>query len=173
MNTTMTQLSERIDELLRILERDIEHIEQSVEQLDELRTLVIKRNDSGLNELLGQIHVQSQQCAQNQQMREQVRDQIAVALDWPLEHVRLGKLQEVLPEHQAARVAQMRQRVIEAVGRLRREHSGTSMLLADLARFNGMILNWILEAEQGRGVTYDARGGRSRSGNVAFVNLQF
>ena len=46
-------------------------------------------------------------------------------------------------------------------------------LLSDLARFNRTLLSAILESGQPRGVTYNSRGGTSRSGDVAFVNLEF
>jgi hypothetical protein len=173
MNAATSELAQRINELLPVLQRDLEHIEQSIQRLDELRALVIKRDDSGLCRLLEQIGSQSQECVKNQKLREQLREQIAVILDRPLEQVRLGRLQQILPEPQSIQVAQMRQRLVKMVARLRTEHAATTLLLADLARFNGMLLKWILETGQVCGTTYDCRGETSRSRDTALVNLQF
>lgn len=173
MNAATTELAQSIDQLLVVLQKDLERIEQSIERLNELRALVIKRDDSGLDRLLEQMRSQSEEYVQNQKLREQLREQIAVILDWPVEQVRLGRLQQILPERQSIQVAQMRERLTKTIARLRTEHAGTALLLADLARFNGILLNWILETGRACGMTYDCRGETSRSRDVAFVNLQF
>ncbi len=173
MNTTTTELTERVDELLLVLQKDLVHIERSIEKLSELRELVIRRDDSGLNRLLEQIQSQSREYIENQKLREQLRRQIARILGWPVDEVRLGRLQQTVSAEQAIHVGQVRRRLQDVISRLQNEHAGTVMLLADLARFNNMLLNTILETGQACGITYDARGGTSRGGEIAFVNLQF
>lgn len=170
MNTT-TELSQKIDELLAVLEKDIEHIQHGIEELEELRRFVIKRDDSGLSGMFEQIRSQSQGYIENQKQREQVRSSIARILDWPIEQVRLSQLQRVVSAGQAEQINLTRQRLTEKVSVMKSEHSGTVMLLRDLARFNGMLLNAILENQQSSGTTYNARGGKSRGGEVAFMNL--
>ena len=172
MNAATTELQGKIDELLLVLQKDLEHIEQSVKELDELRELVIKRNDSGLSKLLEQIRSRSQEYGANQKLREELKRQIAEILDWPVGEVRLGKLLQEVPDEQKINVRQMRERLGDMISKLKREHTSTVMLLSDLSRFNSLLLNTILETGQVCGVTYDARGGTSRSGEVAFMNLQ-
>jgi len=173
MNAATSELAEKTEQLLVVLQEDLVCIERSIERLDELRAFVIKRDDSGLNRLLEQIRSQSQEYVQNQKLREQLREQIAATVDWPLEQVRLGRLQQILPGRQSIKVAQMRERLMKMVARLRTEHAATTLLLSDLARFNGMMLNWILETGGVCGTTYDRRGETSRGRDTAFVNLQF
>ncbi len=172
MNTTTTELQEKVNELLLVLQKDLEHIERSIHELDELRGLVIKRDDSGLSKLLEQIRSRSQEYAANQKLREELRRQIAGILDWPVGEVRLGRLQQEVSAEQKVYVGQVRERLGSMISRMQREHTRTVMLLCDLSRFNSMLLNTILETGRVCGVTYNARGGTSRSGDVAFMNLQ-
>ncbi len=173
MNTTMTGLAERVDELLFVLQKDIEHIEQSIDNLNKLRELLIKRDDCGLNRLLEEIRSQSQGYVENQKLREQLRMHISGILGWSVDEVRLGRLQQTVSVEQEIRVGQLRSRLQGVISRLQGEHAGTVILLADLTRFNNMLLNTILETGRARGITYDAQGGTSRSGDIAFMNLQF
>ncbi len=172
MSTTTTELAEKVNELLLVLQKDLEHIERSIGELDELRELVIKRDDSGLSKLLEQIRSRSQGHVENQKLREQIRQQIAEILGWPVGEVRLGRLQQEVSAEQQIHVRQMREQLGGMISRLQSEHAGTVMLLADLSRFNSMLLNTILETGQVCSVIYNARGGTSRSGDVTFMNLQ-
>jgi hypothetical protein len=172
MNATV-ELAEKVDELLLVLRKDLEHIEQSNDNLNVLRELVIRRDDCGLNRLLEQIRSQSQEYVENQKLREQLRQQIARILGWPVGEVRLGRLLQSVSVEQRQRVGQLRNELQNLISRLRSEHSSTVILLADLTRFNNMLLNTILETGKACGITYDARGGTSRSGDIAFMNLQF
>ena len=172
MNTVTTELQEKVNELLAVLQKDLEHIERSIGELDELRALVIKRDDSGLSKLLEQIRSRSQEYEANQKLREELRRQIAEILDWPVGEVRLGRLLQEVSAEQKVKVKQIRERLSSVISRLQREHTSTVMLLSDLSRFNSILLNTILQTGQMCGVTYDARGDTSRSGDVAFMNLQ-
>jgi hypothetical protein len=172
MNTMTTQLQEKVDELLLVLQKDLEHIERSIVELDELRAFVIKRDDSGLNRLLEQIRSRSQEYEANQKLREELRQQVAKILDWPVGEVRLGRLVQEVSAEQKVNVRQMRERLGGMISRLQREHTSTIILLSELSRFNSILLNTILETGRVCGVTYNARGDASRSGDVAFMNLQ-
>jgi hypothetical protein len=173
MNTATTELQEKVDELLLVLQKDLEHIERSIEKLNELRELVIRRDDSGLSTLLEEIRSQSQEYIENQKLREQLRQRIGRILNWPVEQVRLGKLQRMVSGERAIHAEEVRKRLRDMILRLQSERAGTVVLLTDLARFNRMLLNTILETWRGCGITYDASGGTSRNDEVAFMNLRF
>jgi hypothetical protein len=173
MNTMKTELAEKVDELLLVLYKDIEHIERSIDELDELRELVIRRDDASLKGLLEQIRLRSQEYVENQKRREQLRRQIAEIISLPVGQVKLGRLQQIVPVERRTDMSQVRKRLRVMVSKLQSEYTGTVMLLADLKRFNGMLLNTIMEAGRVCNVTYDSRGGTSREGDVAFMNLRF
>jgi hypothetical protein len=173
MNGTAIGLTELVNELLVVLQKDLEHIEHSTETLEKLRELVVMRDDKNLNKLLDDIRSNSEEYTANEKRRGQLREEIAFELGWPAEEVRLGKLQNVVSAEQSQRVTQMRRQLAQTVSRLQSEHAGTTMLLADLTRFNRMLLNTFLESPNGREVTYDARGTRSTGDRNAFVNMQF
>jgi hypothetical protein len=173
MNAATNGLTEKVDRLLLVLQKDIKHVQYGIEKLDKLRELLIRRDDVGLGQLLEEMRLQSQEYIENQKLRGELRQQIAAILGWPAEQVRLGRLQEVVPVEQGIFVRQMRRQLKEVISRLKNEYTGTVVLLADLARFNSMLLGAILGTGQSRNITYDAHGGASRSGEVAFVNLQF
>ena len=50
---------DKVDELLIILDKDAQHIQESLSRLNELRGLVIKRDDAALGKLLGSIQSES------------------------------------------------------------------------------------------------------------------
>ena len=59
MKATSISIEDKIDELLAVLDTDIQHIQQSLSYLNELRSLVIKRDDTALGTLLGVIRAGS------------------------------------------------------------------------------------------------------------------
>jgi hypothetical protein len=172
MSTATTELQEKVNELLAVLQKDLEYIERNIVELDELRALVIKRDDSGLSKLLEQIRSRSQEYEANQKLREELRRQIAEILDWSVGEVRLGRLLQQVSAEQKVNVRQIRERLGSMISRLQKEHTSTVMLLSDLSRFNSILLDTILETGQVCGVTYNARGGAKRNGDIAFMNLQ-
>jgi hypothetical protein len=55
MKTAMIEIEDKVDQLLAVLDKDIQHIQDTLSTLNELRGLVIKRDDASLHKLLESI----------------------------------------------------------------------------------------------------------------------
>ncbi|MHC4417728.1 MAG: flagellar export chaperone FlgN [Planctomycetota bacterium] len=164
---------DKIDELLVCLDRDIEHMEESLQRLDELRALVVKRDDATLSKLLEGIQAESDDYAANESRRQCIRKELARALGCGFEQVTLSKLEAVLGNEQRAEVAGRKAMLKSLVEKLRKEHLSTALLLSECAKFNGRLLRSVFNFVRAGTVTYNSDGSAKRQTDAAFMNLQF
>ncbi|MHC4482152.1 MAG: hypothetical protein ACYSW4_01245 [Planctomycetota bacterium] len=59
MKATAVEIEDKVDKLVVVLDKDIQHIQEALSQLNELRSLVIKRDEVALGKLLERIRVES------------------------------------------------------------------------------------------------------------------
>ncbi len=166
-------VEEKVEKLLACLDEDARRIEESLSQLNQLRTLVIKRDDEALGRLLESIQAQSDQHSRQQQDRQSVRTELANAFGCSLEQMTLSALQKKLPEAERERVNQMRAKLKGLVAELRKEYAGTMLLLSECSRLNNLLLKSIFKLGGTGDVYYNANGVVRRQSKTAFVNLQF
>lgn len=173
MKTATVEIEDKIDELLVVLDKDIQHIQDSLSRLNELRSLVIKRNDADLGKLLESIQTESDGYRSHELKRQSIRKELANALDCNFEQVTLSRLEAVLPEEQKARVATRKVQLRALTKELKKEHLSTVMLLSDCARFNRQLLKSVFDLGKMGVVYYNSKGSAKRGMTEAFVNLQF
>jgi len=173
MKATAVEIEDKVDELLALLDRDIEHMQKSLSWLNELRALVVKRNDSDLGKLLETIHAESDSYENHELRRESIRKDLANALDCGLEQVTLSRLEAILPEERKANVAGKKAELRRLTRELKGEHLSTAMLLSDCARFNRRLLQSVFDLGKMGMVCYDSKGSTQGGTTEAFVNLQF
>jgi len=173
MKTATAEIEDKISELLVVLDKDIQHIQDSLSRLNELRSLVIKRNDADLGKLLESIQTESDGYRSHELKRQSIRKELANALDCNFEQVTLSGLEDVLPEEQKAQVATRKVQLRALTEELKKEHLSTVMLLSDCARFNRQLLKSVFDLGKMGVVYYNSRGSAKRGMTEAFVNLQF
>ncbi|MHC4193117.1 MAG: hypothetical protein ACYSX1_01260 [Planctomycetota bacterium] len=173
MSVVTVEIEDKVDELLRVLDMDIQHIQENLSRLNELRSLVIKRNEADLKKLLENIKAESDGCRKHELKRTRLRKELANALNCNLEDMTLSKLETVLPGEKRIEVAAKKAELKALAGRLKKEHLGTTMLLSDCARFNRQILKCIFDLGKMGIVYYDSKGSTKRGMTEAFVNMQF
>ena len=79
MKTKEMVIQNKVTELLAVLDKDIEQMGESLSRLNELRTAVIKRNDSLLGKLLENVHTESEAYRNQTSKRKQlIREKIKV-----------------------------------------------------------------------------------------------
>jgi len=166
-------LLDKVDELLVVLDQDVEHMRDSLSLLNELRSLLIKRDDASLGKLLEDIQTESDSYQSHELKRQSIREELAAALGCSVEQMTLSRLEEVLPEEKEAQVSQMKARLRILAGELKREHLSTGLLLSECARFNNLLLRGIFYAGKSGAVMYNSNGAAKRQTDTAFVNLQF
>ena len=173
MKTTAIKIEGRVDELLTVLDRDIQYMHESLSRLNELRTLVVKRDDTALARLLEDIQTEADSYRDNELKRQSIRNELAVVLDCTPEQITLSRLETELSGTEKVQVAERKAILRTLAKELKKEHLGTMMLLSDCARFNGLLLKSVFNLGGTGTVTYNSNGYTKRQTDIAFVNLQF
>lgn len=176
MKAPVIEIDDKIDELLAVLDKDIQHIQQSLAQLNELRTLVIKRDEAALSKLLETIQSQSDNYRKHELKRQLIRNELADLAECTPEQMTLSKLEATLQKEKKAQVTSRKATLIALVKELKKEHLSTVLLLSECARFNSLLLRSIFDLGKSETITYNYNGAAKRSDlerNVAFVNLRF
>ena len=171
MKATAIGIEDKVDELLVVLDKDIQHIQESSSRLNELRSLVIKRDDATLGELLESIQAESDRYAANELKRQSIRKELAIALGCNVGQMTLSRLEATLPKERKAQVTKRKAKLRSLTNELKKEHLGTVLLLSECARLNSLFLNSIFNAGKTGMVYYDSNGNTRRQTGTAFVNL--
>jgi sugar-specific transcriptional regulator TrmB len=164
---------DKIDELLAILDKDIEHIQDSLLRLDKLRSLLIKPNNESLDGLLESIQADSDSYVANETKRQSIRRELAATLGCDVEQMTLSKLEANLEGQQKDQVTGKKIKLKLLTEELKNEHLSTVMLLSDCAMFNSLLLKTIFDFGRTETVYYNSNGSAKRQSDAAFVNLQF
>jgi len=159
--------------LFGILDEDIRHIRGNLSRLNELRSLVVKRDDTSLRKLLESIQYDSNSYKDNELKRRLLLKELATAFDCGFEQMTLSRLEVELSGEKKAEVTERKRELQTLAEKLKKEHLSTAMLLSDCARFNSALLRSVLELGQAGTITYSPNGSAERQANSAFVDLQF
>ena len=156
---TAISLEGMAEKLLTVLDEDIGHLENTISTLNELRSLVIKRDDTGLAKLFEDVEAKVTSHAANESRRQSIRRELADARGYQhAEEVTLSRLEAVLPAETTAQVVHRRTKLQSLVGELRKEYSATVLLMADCSRLNRLLLESIFALNRSGAITYEADG---------------
>jgi len=172
MKTIESEIEEKIDELLACLETDVRHMQESLSYLNELRGLVIKRDDVALGRLLESIRTRSDSFAGHERKRQSKRKELANMLGCKLEQITLSELATRVPQGARERVSAMQAKLRSLAEELKKEHMSTSMLLSECARFNGLLLRSVFDLGRTGAVYYNSNGATKRHVDTALMNLE-
>ncbi len=161
-----------VERLLAVLDADIRHLETTLVQLDTLRGLLIKRDDTALELLLGEIRGRTEAYAANEQTRQRLRGDLALALGCDAGRLTLSGLQSMLPEPQRAAMASRQKKLKSLIEELRREHMLTVALVSDCTRFNRTLVRTLFGAGSQAGVLYNPSGQARQQTNTTLMSLQ-
>jgi flagellar biosynthesis/type III secretory pathway chaperone len=166
------KFSNEVNELLDVLDKDIRHIQESLSWLNELRSLVIKRDDTALSKLLQIIRAETDNYAAAESHRRLVRKKLADALDCSIDQVTISMLQNMLPEEQKLQIEDKKTQIRALIKELRQVHLSTALLLSDCARFNNQLLKALFELGDKGAVLYRPDGATEKRTNKNFVNMR-
>ena len=167
------KIENKINELLCCLDKDCQYIEEMFSQLNELRKLIIKRDDAALGKMLETVKTKSLDYSKNESNRQSIRAELANAFSCPVEQLTLSILEKSLPETTGIKIVERKRRLKSLIDDLRKEHLSTALLLNECSRFNNLLLNSIFNKGKTNVVSYDSKGATKRQSDAAFVNLQF
>ena len=172
MKTTAISIEEKVDALLGCLDEDVRNLQQGLSRLDELRRLVIKRDDVALNRLLETIQMEVSDCRRHEHNRQSIRQELAATLGYDLRQMTLSALAAHLPKGRKEQVNRRRAKIKSLIEEFRKEHLGTVLLLSECARFNTLLLRSIFDLGKVEGLTYGSNGAAERQADVALLSLQ-
>ena len=164
---------DKVDELMVIFDEDIRHIQQSLSRLNELRSLVVKRDDTCLVKLLENIQAESDSYTANELKRNSIRKDLAIGLNCNPEQITLSGLEAILPKEIAEKLTKKKTKLRSLTNELKKEYLSTAMLLTECARFNNLLLRNIFNIGKTGTITYGCDGHTKRQDEMAFVNLRF
>lgn len=172
MKIAAASIEDKVDRLLACLDKDVQQMQESLKQLNEMRRLVIKRDEAALGELLESIQAESGRHREHELHRKSIREELAESLGCDFEQMTLSALQAILPETKKNQVIQMKEKLRSLSAELKKEYLSTALLLSECARFNNMLLKGIFDLSRTESVQYGANGITKRQIDTAFVNLQ-
>ena len=172
MKDTSAPIEDKVDRLLVCLYRDVEHMQESLQHLDEMRRLVIKRDEAALGKLLENIQDASDGYRNHELTRKSLRKELAESLGCDIEQMNLSALESCLPEAEKNRITEIKAKLRSLSAELKKEYLSTALLLSECARFNNMLLKGILGLGKTESVHYKSNGQTRRHIDTAFVNLQ-
>lgn len=172
MKMVTIEIENKVNQLLAVLDKDIQYLQNNLTKLNELRGLVVKRDEASLQKLLERIQSEPNGYKENELARRQLREELAYAMDCRFEQMTLSRLETELSGEKKNEVAQRKMNLKTLAEKLKKEHLSTMMLLSDCARLNSMLLKNILELGRARTITYNPKGFTERQSGSAFMNLQ-
>jgi hypothetical protein len=172
MNALTPEITNNIDALLAALDTDIEQLSKSIEILNQLRALVVRRDENSLHGLLVTIRTDSQKYQHDESRRQSIRALLAKSLGCGSQQVTLTKLRAIAPAEMRSRISDTSEKLRALSGMLKKEYAATAALLTDCARFNRQLLQCIL-GRSANAVTYNASGSAARRLDAAFMNFEF
>jgi hypothetical protein len=149
------------------------HIRQCLDHLNELRSLVIKRDDAALQALLEKIRAEADAYIANELRRQTLRKELAAMLGCEFQQVTLSRLETELPTDTRPRITQRKTQLKALTRQLRKEHAATSLLLSECARFNSMLLKNIFNIGKTQTLAYNCCGKTTLQADTGMMNLRF
>ena len=92
MKTATIEIESKVDQLFGVLDEDIRYIRENLSRLNELRSLVVKRDDTSLRKLLESIQSDSNSYKDNELKRRSLRKELATAFNCGFEQMTLSRL---------------------------------------------------------------------------------
>ncbi|UCF15624.1 MAG: hypothetical protein JSW59_19680 [Phycisphaerales bacterium] len=172
MRTIESEIEEKVDELLACLETDVRQMQDTLWHLNELRGLVIKRDDAALGKLLEGIQAKSDHYASHERRRRSKRRELAKMLGCRLEQITLTALAMRVPENTREQITTMQAKLRSLADKLKKEHMSTTMLLSECARFNNLLLRSVFDLGHTGAVYYNSNGAAKRQVDTALMNLE-
>ena len=156
MNTL--EIENKIKRMLVCLDVDIEHIQTNLSRLNELRALVIKRDDTQLMNLLNKIQMESDSYKEHELKRQLIRRSLAISLGCGIEKVTLSNLETMLNGDKRKEVNAKKVLIKSLVENFKKEYASTIVLVSECSRFNKLLIKSIFEPTKTHSVYYNAKG---------------
>ena len=171
MKTLTDQVTEKVDQLLVVLDRDAAHIKQCLTDLNKLRACLVKRDSEALTGLLEAIRLRADDYGSNELRRQAIRRELASLLAVAPEQLNLSVLASRVGADAAVALQRRRQRLVELTGLLRKEYQNTALLLRHFEKLNRSLLDVIFGRGRRGSLVYDSTGRAKPQAGENLMNL--
>ncbi|MBN2136645.1 MAG: hypothetical protein JW720_02450 [Sedimentisphaerales bacterium] len=172
MKSMTVEMEDNVGALLSVLDEDIRYVRESLVRLDEIRALVVKRDQAGLGRVLDAIRSESRAYSVNESKRQSLRRAFAGLMDCSVKEITLSRLEAGVHGDLRIEVCRRKAKLKSLTSQLKREYARTAALLSDCARFNSVLLREILHFGRAGTITYSSDGARRVEGDSVFVSMQ-
>ncbi len=172
MSDTMATLENMVRKMIGILDRDIEHLKDTINNLKIMYDMILSRDDRALGGLLESIKTESTDYRHNEMARQSIRNQIAMLVGCSLDKVTLSGLETVLDGQIKQDLSEKKDQLQKLAEKLKTQHLSTVFLLRDCAKFNRLLINNIFSYINGNTGTYNNRGNVTRSDHHSSMSME-
>jgi hypothetical protein len=172
MQVLTNEFTNLVDQLLVILDRDIDRLTTTLFMLDDLRGLLIKRDDAALGKLLEDARLENARFSSVERSRQEIRAKLAALADCLPADMTLTALSEILTGQMREDVLKRREELGALVEKMQAEHLNTSMLIGECSRFNRLMLQSLFGGK-GEGTTYSRSGVKHGRGQQNIMNVKY
>ena len=172
MREIAVDIENKINELMMVIDIDIAHLQESLLRLNDLRMLVVKRDNDKLGKLLMTIEASTNSHKENEQRRQQICQYLAEAAGIDSKYATLVDIEGMIDGPMKMEFNRKRLKLKVLVSEVKNDHLSASMLLADCARVNRMLLDGIFGGGKGREISYSANGSAKRENNIDFMSME-
>jgi hypothetical protein len=160
-----------VDALITFLDEQTLQVERTLEDLDQLRAAVIRRDQNALENLQAHIRHANSQKENAQKEQQQLQTRLSGLLACSPSDVTVSRLCEYL-DSQDRQAVQVRQRRLQSLVRtLKNEHQATELMLRECARFNRLLLSCLI-GEKNQTRTYSDQGKEQWSVHQGLMNIK-
>jgi hypothetical protein len=162
---------EAVKELLTAMDSEIALLEERHSQFQQLYQAIIQRDDRRMESIFAQMTQIEARQEQTDRIIQLLRRRLAAELPCGAEEFRLSLLAAELGDDDRHELEGRRERIMALVKEVRREHLRTSMLLAECARINRLLLGELFPGQESC-VTYGAGGSDVWKGSSALLDTE-
>jgi len=162
---------EMVQRLTASLDLQIELLGARSDELDALSECICANDNDRMEQLLAKMALSRQRQGQADREFKDARDELAGHLGWQVGKTRLEPLLSMVGEPARRVLAQRRQQVAQLAETLRRKHRRTTVLLAECARINRLLVDCLLGDDQ-RVTVYGATGARHWRGCGSLMDTE-
>ncbi|MBN2513422.1 MAG: hypothetical protein JXB18_10830 [Sedimentisphaerales bacterium] len=166
-----SNLSQSAEELMAFLDERAQSVRQMLEQLNQLRAAVIRRDEQALRQMQEILPLAAAQREQADSRQQQICHAFSRILECRPEEVNLTRVgQYLMPEQKTALLP--KQRLLkELMNRLSLEHCATEQLLRECERLNRTILEGII-GKRNQTLTYTSYGQTRREVHQPIISMR-
>ncbi|MGH2271841.1 hypothetical protein ACQ9LF_08580 [Anaerohalosphaeraceae bacterium U12dextr] len=170
-DTQQYNLTQVTEELMAFLDERAESIRRTLDQLNQLRAAVIRRDEPALRQMQDVLPLAAAQRQQADDRQRQICQAFSLILQCRPDEVNLTRVGQYLDsEHRAA--LRSKQRLLrDLMNRLALEQAATEQLLRECERLNRMILEGII-GKRNQTLTYTPYGQARREVHQPILSMR-